>query len=76
MEPLTIDQAVLIAIIAGICLGAIFALGFSKSQIKIFKAAEAKKWGDLINLAMTNAYTAGYADGKGEGKKRPVKEDK
>jgi uncharacterized membrane-anchored protein YhcB (DUF1043 family) len=68
---LTIDQAVLLAIISGIIIGALIALISTKSAVKTYKAEQSKKWSDLINMAMTNAYSAGYADGKSKGKPRP-----
>lgn len=68
---LTIDQAVLLAIISGLVVGTTSTLVATKSAIKTYKAEQSKKWSDLINMAMTNAYTAGYADGSAKGKARP-----
>lgn len=65
---LTVDQAVLLAAILGLVSGAIIALVSAKSLIKNFKIKEAYKWETLINSAMSNAYKAGYVDGKAKKK--------
>jgi hypothetical protein len=63
MLNLSIDQAIILAILVGVIFGGASALIWTKSQIKEYKAKQEKKWSDLINLAMTNAYKAGLADG-------------
>lgn len=65
---MSIELAVTLAALVGLFFGAIIgtALGI-KDEAK--KAR--KKWEDLINRAMRDAYNAGYIDGKGKGSKRP-----
>jgi len=65
---MTIETAVIVSALVGLFFGAIIgtALGIKDEAKK-----SQRKWEDLINRAMRDAYNAGYADGNGKGKKRP-----
>lgn len=65
---MNIDTVAILSALTGLFFGALMgtALGI-KDEAKKGR----RKWEDLINRAMADAYRAGYADAKGEGKKRP-----
>ena len=65
---MTIETAVILSALVGLFFGAIIgaALGIRDEAKK-----SQRKWEDLINRAMVDAYNAGHADAKAEGKKRP-----
>lgn len=65
---MSIELAVTLAALVGLFFGAIIgtALGIKDEAKK-----SRRKWEHLINRAMKDAYNAGHADAKAEGKKRP-----
>mgnify|MGYP006935490331 CR=1 FL=1 len=65
---MTIEIAITLAALVGLFFGGIIgtALGIKDEAKK-----SQRKWEDLINRAMRDAYNAGFADGKGKGTKRP-----
>ena len=73
---LTIDQAVILAAIVGSVFGAFMALYYTRELVEKYKATQYRKYADLINMAMSNAYTAGYTDGANAAKPRPSKASK
>ena len=65
---MTIETAVILSALVGLFFGGVIgtALGIKDEAKK-----SQRKWEDLINRAMRDAYNAGVADGKGKGAKRP-----
>lgn len=65
---MSIEIAITLAALVGLFFGAIIgtALGI-KDEAKRAR----RKWEDLINRAMKDAYAAGHADGSAKGTKRP-----
>lgn len=65
---MNIETAIILAALVGLFFGAIIgtALGIKDEAKK-----SERKWANLINRAMRDAYNAGFADGSDKGKKRP-----
>jgi Na+/glutamate symporter len=65
---MTIDTVAILSALVGLFFGALIgtALGI-KDEAKKGR----RKWEDLINRAMADAYKAGLADGSAKDKKRP-----
>lgn len=68
---LTIDQAVILAAIVGSVFGAFMALYYTRELVEKYKATQYRKYVDLINMAVKNAYNAGRIDGENADKPRP-----
>jgi uncharacterized membrane protein YqgA involved in biofilm formation len=65
---MSIETTVILTAVVGLFFGAIIGTAIG---IKDEAKKSQRKWEDLINRAMRDAYNAGYADGKGKGTKRP-----
>lgn len=65
---MNIDTVAILSVLIGLFFGALIgtALGI-KDEAKKGR----RKWEDLINRAMRDAYNAGYVDGSTKGTKRP-----
>lgn len=70
---LSVDQAVLLAMVVGMLIGLAGGLYAAKTQITKYKLRQERHYTRLINLAMKNAYNAGRIDGENAGKTRPSK---
>lgn len=68
----TIIYAVAVVVIVGGLVMVGFVLGVNDEKNRIHEE-ETVKWSRLISRSMSDAYSAGYTDGRAAGKARPSK---